>query len=475
MVIQLEDRKARGGKAAELPRDVEVLVVGGGNAGICAAISAAEGGAQVVLLEGADAATRGGNSKYTRNVRCASQEYPEEELLSDLISVTGKQIDLDLAAFTIGQSRELPKWMGKHGIRWQAPLRGTLQLGRTNHFFLGGGKALLNTYYRYAAALGVTVEYGTRVTDVIVDGNQLKGVCVLQGEKEGFIHTRALVAASGGYEANLEWLGQGWGSAANNFIVRGTRENDGRLLSALLELGAEKRGNPRGFHATAVDARSPQYDGGIVTRVDSIPLGVVVNRNGERFYDEGEDIWPKRYAIWGKLIAEQPGQVAFSIFDSQAHGEFVPACYPPHCAESIEQLARELELDDAVLRETIDKYNKHVVPSPYDRTRLDGLGTRGLAPQKSNWARRIDKPPYYAYAVRPGITFTFLGVKVDQAARVICTNGEALPGIFAAGEIMAGNVLTNGYLAGFGMTIGTTFGRLAGEGAAHYARRRPTV
>ncbi|MDE2571309.1 MAG: FAD-dependent tricarballylate dehydrogenase TcuA [bacterium] len=451
---------------------MEVLVAGGGNAGICAAIAAAEAGAHVLLLESLGPEVRGGNSKYTRNVRTASHAYPADEMLADLLKVTGDGINRDLARFTIEQSRDLPEWMARHGVRWQAPLRGTLQLGRTNHFFLGGGKALLNTYYRRAAALGIRVEYDVRVTEIVMERERLRGVWVDRRGTRSFVKTGALVAASGGYESNREWLRREWGEAADQFVIRGTAANDGLLLSRLFDLGARRMGNPRGFHAIAVDARSPRYDGGIATRVDSVSLGIVVNAEGKRFYDEGEDIWPKRYATWGKLIAEQPGQIAFSIFDSQAYGKFVPACYPPHRSETIEGIARELRLDHAVLRATVDEYNQHVMPGTFDRTRLDELATWGLTPPKSNWARPIDKPPYYAYAVRPGITFTFLGVGVDEGARVVDANGSALPGIFAAGEIMAGNVLSNGYLAGFGMTIGTVFGRIAGEGAAHYARQR---
>ncbi len=284
------------------------------------------------------------------------------------------------------------------------------------------------------------------------------------------IPARAVVAASGGFEANLEWLREYWGDAVDNYSIRGSQANDGRLLRALLEMGARPAGNPKGFHAVAVDARSPRYEGGIVTRVDSVPFSVVLNRDGVRFYDEGEDLWPKRYATWGRLIAEQPDQKAYSIFDSRVHGRFIGGAYPPVVAGTIEELAGQVGLDPRRVRRTIDEYNASLVAGDCDPTRLDGCHTRGLAPAKSHWALPIDRPPFYCYALIPGITFTYLGVAVDAQARVLWRSGEPLENVYAAGEIMAGNILLRGYLAGFGMTIGTVFGRMAGEAAAAYGR-----
>jgi tricarballylate dehydrogenase len=454
-----------------IPPDVDVVVAGGGNAGVTAALSAAEAGARVLLVERAGRETRGGNSKYTRNLRCAGDSYREEELLDDLLGVTGDEIDVELAKFAIRASREAPVWMESHGVRWQAAFRGTMHLDRTNRFFLGGGKALLNIYYRALERLRVPVLYETSVSGVATRAGGGFDIELTTGGESRYVRAGAFVAASGGYESNYEWLAREWGEAAQHFIIRGTPYNDGAILALLLEYGAQASGNPRGFHSTAVDARSPRYDGGIVTRVDSIPHGIVVNRDGKRFYDEGEALWPKRYAVWGRLIAEQAGQIAYSLYDRKAHGSFVPACFLPIEAASIEEIARKLELDPDVLAATVREYNAHTQNGTFDMRELDGLATRDLVPPKSNWARPLDTPPFYAYAVRPGITFTFLGVKVDTQARVIDTRGEALPGIFAAGEVMAGNLLTRGYLAGFGMTIGTVFGRIAGGEAAKYAGR----
>jgi tricarballylate dehydrogenase len=284
----------------------------------------------------------------------------------------------------------------------------------------------------------------------------------------------AVVVASGGFEANLEWLQRYWGEGARNYLVRGARQNDGLLLQALFDQGAAERGNPRGFHAVACDARGPRYEGGIVTRVDAIPLGIVVNNTARRFYDEGEDLWPRRYAIWGRLVAEQPDQVAFAIFDERVWGRFIPPAYPPITAGSVAELADCLQLDRSRLEATVDDYNRHVpAEAAWDPSRLDGVATHaGLRPPKSNWALPLDRPPFRAYPLRPGITFTYLGVAVDRRARVLAQGGEPLPGIYAAGEVMAGNILRQGYLGGFGLTIGTVFGRIAGQEAAVHAGRR---
>jgi tricarballylate dehydrogenase len=220
----------------------------------------------------------------------------------------------------------------------------------------------------------------------------------------------------------------------------------------------------------AIDARAPRFDGGIVTRLDCIPFGIVVDRAGKRFYDEGEDLWPKRYATWGRLIALQPGQLAYSIFDAKTEGRFIPAVYPPLRAGSIEELAGLLELDPGRLARTVAEYNAAVRPGEYAPDRLDSCATAGLDPPKSHWALPIDTPPYLGYPLRPGITFTYLGVAVDRRARVLREDGEPFENVYAAGEVMAGNILRQGYLGGIGLTIGTVFGRLAGQGAASRVR-----
>jgi tricarballylate dehydrogenase len=460
-------------------QDCEVLVVGGGNAALCAALSARERGARVTLLECAPKAFRGGNSRHTRNLRCMHdaptdllpEAYPEEEYFGDLWRVTGGETDEALARLTIRNSAACTRWMKDYGVRFQPALGGTLHLGRTNAFFLGGGKALVNEYYAAAQRLGIEIHYDAEVVDLaIADGVFDHAVVSIGGEKRR-IAAKALVVASGGFESNLEWLKEAWGAAADNFIIRGTPYNMGKVLKVLIERDVEKIGDPTQCHAVAIDARAPKFDGGIVTRVDCVSLGIVVNRDGERFYDEGEDFWPKRYAIWGRLVAQQPDQIAYSIIDSKAVGRFMPSVFPPFRGDLIEGLASQLNLPAERVVATVRAFNQAVRPGTFDHAVLDDCSTHGLLPEKTHWAQAIDAPPYYGYPLRPGITFTYLGVKVNENASVLMNGGSPAKNIFAAGEIMAGNILGKGYLAGFGMTIGTVFGRIAGQEAATHARR----
>jgi len=457
--------------------DYDVAVIGGGNAALCAALTARRAGARVVVLERAPRAFRGGNSRHTRNFRCLHAEpgryltgtYGEDEFMSDLRGVNGDSVDERLARLAIRQSATCPAWMAREGVRFQAALHGTLQLGRTNLFFLGGGKAVMNAYYASAERLGVDVFYDADVVNLHLARGRFEAVDVQVDGAKRTIRSAAVVIASGGFEANLDWLRDAWGSAADNFIVRGSPYNTGVPLRRMLDAGAQPVGDPRECHAIAVDARAPRFDGGIVTRLDCIPLGIVVNRHGERFYDEGEDAWPKRYAIWGKLIARQPDQIAYSIVDARSAGGFMPSVFPPIAATSIAELAGLLGLPPAPLEATVAAFNRAVRPGTLDTSILDDCRTEGLSPNKSHWAQRIDTPPFWGYPLRPGITFTYLGLKVDERARVLMSDGQPAPNVYAAGEVMAGNILVKGYLAGFGMTIGSVFGRIAGEEAARHA------
>jgi len=242
------------------------------------------------------------------------------------------------------------------------------------------------------------------------------------------------------------------------------------VLKSLLQQGVAPVGDPTQCHAVAIDARAPRFDGGIVTRLDCVPFSIVVNREGQRFYDEGEDVWPKRYAIWGRLVAQQPGQIAYSIIDAKAERLFMPSVFPALRADSIAALAAQLGLEPARLEETVRGFNAAVRPGAFDSQQLDGCATEGLDLPKTHWARRIDTPPFSGYPLCPGITFTYLGVRVNERAQVLLQTGGPVDNLFASGEIMAGNILGKGYLAGFGMTIGTVFGRIAGREAARHAR-----
>lgn len=451
----------------------DVLVAGGGNAAMCAAVSAREAGASVVVAECAPRHLRAGNSRHARNFRCMhvapnsvlTDAYPEDEYFKDLLQVTGGNTNEELARLAIRSSPECFAWMTQHGVRFQPSLTGTLHLGRTNAFFLGGGKALVNKYYAIAERLGIRVLYNAEVTTLRMDDGRFESATVSLDGAPVEIRAKAFVAASGGFEANIEWLRQAWGDAAKNFIIRGTPYNRGKVLRLLLDHGAGQIGDPSQCHAIALDARAPKFDGGIVTRLDTVPLGIVVNRNGERFYDEGEDLWPKRYAIWGRLIAQQPTQIAYSIVDAKTADKVMPSAFPALQAGTIRELAALLKLPPDALVRTVEEFNRRVVEGSFDHTRLDNCHTRGLATEKTHWALKLDAPPFFGYPLRPGITFTYLGVRVNHAGQVLFESRPS-PNVFAAGEIMAGNILGKGYLAGIGMTIGTVFGRIAGEGAA---------
>ncbi len=237
---------------------------------------------------------------------------------------------------------------------------------------LGGGKAMMNAYYATAEKLGVQVRYETEVCGLVVRDGEFQAAVVERDGQRQEIPARAVVVASGGFEANLPWLKKYWGEAADNFIVRGTPYNQGRMLAELLELGVMPVGDEREFHAVAVDARAPKFDGGIITRLDSAPFGIVVNQHGQRFYDEGEDFWPKRYAIWGGLIARQPDQIAYSILDAKAIGKFIPSLYPPIEASSLAELAEAMGLEPTPVAETVERYNRATRPGSVDHSILDG-------------------------------------------------------------------------------------------------------
>ncbi|PXX45715.1 FAD-dependent tricarballylate dehydrogenase TcuA [Aquitalea magnusonii] len=458
----------------------DVLIIGGGNAALCAALMAREAGASVLLLESAPRAWRGGNSQHTRNLRCmhdAPQDvlveaYPEEEYWQDLLRVTGGQTDEALARLVIRASGSCRDWMRRHGVHFQPSLSGALHTARTNAFFMGGGKALVNAYYRSAEKLGVAIRYDSAVERLELQDGRFVAAQLAGGER---ISARSCVLAAGGFESNREWLRSAWGQndqgdwPADNFLIRGTRFNQGVLLKFMQQAGADMVGDPSQSHCVAIDARAPLYDGGICTRVDCVSLGIMLNRNAERFYDEGEDFWPKRYAIWGRLVAQQPQQIGYSIIDSKAIGRFMPPVFPGNKANTLPELARQLGLDEVRFVDTVQRYNAACQAGQFDHTVLDNCHTKDLTPPKSHWALPLDTPPYYGYALRPGITFTYLGLKTNADAAVHFA-GQPSPNLFVAGEMMAGNVLGKGYVAGIGMAIGTAFGRIAGSRAAQAAQ-----
>ncbi len=442
-----------------------VIVVGGGNAALCSAIESSERGDKVTLIEGSPQSSRGGNSKYTRDIRYAHDEdeftsgsYPKDELKEDLLAVSGSFDNREVANLVIDRSEEMANWMQSHNITFKKEIRGTLNLSRTNAFFMGGGKVLVDTYYELIEKLGVRVLYNATVSSIKISKSAVRSLTIKNGHSERELEADKYIFASGGYEGNKDWLSQFWGEGTKNIKIRGSKFNTGIPLKQLIEHGAILCGVEKAGHMVAVDSRSPEYDSGIVSRIDAIPWGIVINKKGDRFYDEGEDIWPKRYAIWGRLVAEQESQMCFVIIDNEAIGKFMPTAYPSMDANSLEELAAVVGQDPDKLVGLISDFNrgiKKVNEDPFNWSQKE------MRIPKSHWAMPIKTPPFHAYPLSPGLTFTYQGVRINTTGRIILKDGE-LENAFAAGEIASGNVLRSGYLAGFGLTIGTTLGRLAG-------------
>ena len=462
----------------ETLKEHDVLVIGGGAAALSAAITAREQGASVLLLECSPKHFRGGNSRHTRNMRLAHETqfapytgaYPEKEMWENYMKATGGEGNLELAKMAVSGSASILDWMRAHGVKFQPALAGTLHLGRTNAWFLGGGKGMVNSLFRSAEHLGVNVRYEAEVVGLDVRDGHFYSASVLMGGQTVTIPARAVVVAAGGFQSNLAWLRQVWGPAADNFLIRGAPFDTGTLLKILLDHGAESVGEPTQAHMVPIDARSPKFDGGIVTRLDCVTLGIVVNKNGERYYDEGEDFWPMRYAIWGRLVAQQPDQISYVFIDSKTLDRFMPSVFPPVKGDTIAEVAEQFNLPVDKVNATLDEYNRAVQPGNFDHTIQDDCKTVGLTPPKTHWALRIDQPPFYGYPLRPGLTFTYFSVKIDQRAAVLMKGGKPAANIFAAGEIMSGNILPKGYIGGFGLVIGNVFGRTAGSEAAAIAR-----
>ncbi|MCI6818985.1 MAG: FAD-dependent tricarballylate dehydrogenase TcuA, partial [Campylobacter sp.] len=395
----------------------DVVVVGGGNAALCAAITASEAGKKVALLESSPKLWRGGNSQHTRNLRSMHDAptdvltgvYSEDEFFEDVYKVTKGQTNEEYARFVISHTPETVVWAKAHGVRFQPSMRGTLHLGRTNAFFLGGGKSLVNAYYHACERLGVHIYYEHEALEIDMSGNACSALLAKDkvNNKELKFIPKALVVASGGFESNLEWLEEAWGEKARNFLIRGTKFNQGKMLKAFGNIGAQIIGDPTQGHMVAIDARTPKYDGGIASRVDCVSLGIVVNKSAKRFYDEGEDFWPKRYAIWGRLVANQEDQIGYSITDEKVQKNYMPSLFKPIVKNTIEELADEVGLNASELKATIEQYNAAVVPGSFDHTIQDDCCTKGLEVEKTHWAQKIDTPPYYLYPLRPGVTFTY--------------------------------------------------------------------
>jgi tricarballylate dehydrogenase len=495
-----------------MSRAYDVVVVGAGNAALCAALAAREAGARVLVLERAPESESGGNSRFTAGLmrvayngvddlkrlmpdlnaeeiaRTDFGTYSEEQFLDDMGRVTEYRCDPDLTEILVKRSLETLVWMRSKGVRFTAAWgRQAFKVGGRFKFWggltvetVGGGPGLVEALTAGARKNGIEVWYEARVTELIADDDGVKGVHVRRKGKTSQVRAKSVILAAGGFQANPEWraryLGPGWELAK----VRGTRFNTGDAIRMALDIGAAPTGNWSGCHAVAWERNAPEFGDlavGDQFQKHSYPWGVYINAEGKRFVDEGADFRNYTYAKYGRVILSQPGQFAWQIFDAkvnaQLRDEYRIRQVTRRVANTLVDLVKQLDdVDaDAALSE-LRAYNAAVQTGiPFNPTIKDGRRTEGLAIPKSNWANLLDTPPFEAYAVTCGITFTFGGLRINSGAQVISTDGPPIFGLYAAGELVGGIFYFN-YPGGTGLTNGAVFGRIAGMSAAQ-SKRRP--
>ncbi len=487
----------------------DVVVVGAGNAALCAALAAAEQGAKVLVLEKATKEDRGGNSTFTaggfrfchdgvEDLRTdilddmTDGEYEaignlpplsEDTFMEILMRVTEHNADEDLARILIGQSRDTMRWMRGHKIRF-IPMFGrqSFKIDGKHHFYggvniesVGGGWGLVDMLCTACERMGIEIRYETGMRDLIQDQKgRVTGVRVFGPHGYEDIEAKAVVLACGGFESSPEmrvrYLGQGWDLCR----VRGTQHNTGDGINAAMRIGARPHGGWSSCHAVQWDISAPPYGDRVILdnfQKHSYIIGIVVNMKGERFIDEGADYRNHTYAKYGKEVMKQPGRAAVQIFDAKTHDnvrdEYRIREVTKAASDTIEGLAEQLDIDVDGLKAEIEKYNaacRADALENYNPSILDGVGTTGLKVPKSNWALPIDKPPYHGYVVTCGITFTFGGLKINTDAQVLDLTDKPIPGLYAAGELVGGIFYEN-YPGGTGLLNGSVFGRLAGKNA----------
>jgi tricarballylate dehydrogenase len=485
----------------------DVIVVGCGNAALCAALSAREQGASVLVLERAPLEERGGNSTFTggafrmvcrgledvRKVVDLTEEeiatadfedYTAEKYLDDLGRLTEYRIDPDLAETIVTHSTDTVVWLKNKGVRFVSRF-GTQAFKHEGRFkFFGGtmvgangGAELIDAQTRAAVKAGITIRYNARAISLLQGRAGIEGVRIVDERVEEDIRARAVVLASGGFESNREWrtryLGPGWDLVK----VRGTRFNTGDGIKMALDIGAQPYGNWSSAHACEWDMNAPEYGDlaiGDSFSKHSYPLGIMINAHGQRFCDEGEDVYNYTYARLGRTLLAQPGQFAWQIFDAKVipklRSSYRIKRVTKAAGNSLKELLGKLDgVDQAQALKTINEYNAAVNQNvPLNPNEKDGRGTVGLAVPKSNWAQTIDTPPFEAHGVTCGITFTFGGIKITTGAEVVDMREQPIPGLYAAGELVGGVFYFN-YPGGAGLMNGAVFGRIAGRNAGQYA------
>ena len=490
-------------------QDWDVIVVGGGNAALCAALSARESAERVLVLERAPQDEAGGNSRFTaglmrivyngaddlgRLIELSREEiertdfgtYTADQFLDDMARVTEYRCDPDLTEILVRESLPTALWMRKQGLRFTAAwgrqafkIEGRFKFwGGLTLEAVGGGPGLVESLTQIAKKRGIEIWYSARAVSLVADDAGVHGVRVRREGKTIDVGAKAVVLAAGGFQANPEWrtryLGPGWELAK----VRGTRFNTGDAIRMALDIGAAPVGNWSGCHAVAWDRNAPEFGDlavGDQFQKHSYPWGIYINAEGRRFVDEGADFRNYTYAKYGRVILSQPGQFAWQIFDAKVKGqlrdEYRIKQVTKVTANTLEELVAKLDdvNADAALKE-IKAYNAAVrTDIPFNPNIKDGRCTTGLAVNKSNWANTIDTPPFEAYAVTCGITFTFGGLRINTSAQVMSTDGDPIAGLYAAGELVGGIFYFN-YPGGTGLTNGSVFGRIAGANAAKAAQ-----
>jgi tricarballylate dehydrogenase len=453
-----------------------VLVVGGGIAGLSAAISARQSGAEVILIEKAPPEGRGGNTRFAdaqmrfphEADEFGPRDYSAEDMFDDLMRISRGRANPELIRTLCENARDTAEWLTGMGLEWEPGYPHTAGYRRSPK---SGGQGLVDLLYRRFEGLGGIVSYQTGAVDLIVNGDgSIAGARARS--PEGIVDIYApggVVLACGGFQANVEMRVRYLGRFADSLILRGSRYNTGEGLRMAIEAGAQPAGQWGDYHSAVLDARSPKIECG-VTALYNYQMGIFVDQSGHRFLDEGEDFRDHTYVKFSKFIVEQAGGEAWCLFDQKAYQreEFARAWRPvgpPVEAATLKEMAEKMGLPAENLMDTVANFNAAVQPGDYDLDRLDGKRTLGITPPKSNWALPLDTPPYVAIPVTGGITFTFGGLKCDTRARVIDTRGEVMAGLYAAGEPM-GEIFYYNYPGASSVIRGAVYGRIAGRGAA---------
>ena len=484
----------------------DVIVVGAGNAALCAALAAREHCQKILVLERAPEEESGGNSRFTagllrivyngaedmqRLIADLSPEvlaqtdfgtYTEEQFFDDMARITEYRCNPDLTELLVKRSFDTALWMRSKGVRFTAAwgrqafkFEGKFKFwGGLTLEAVGGGPGLVESLTSSARKQGIDVWFNARALSLVADDEGVHGVRVKYNGKTQEVRAKAVVLAAGGFQANPEWrtryLGPGWELAK----VRGTRFNTGDGIRMALDAGAAAVGNWSGCHAVAWERNAPETGDlavGDQFQKHSYPWGVYINALGRRFVDEGADFRNYTYAKYGRVVLEQPGQFAWQIFDRKVkhlqRDEYKIRQITKVVADSIEEFATKLEgVNAEQFLKTIAEYNKAVRRDiPFNPNIKDGRRTEGLAVDKSNWANPVDEPPFEGYAVTCGLTFTFGGVRITTEAEVLNTDYQPIRGLYAAGELVGGLFYFN-YPGGSGLTSGAVFGRIAGTSAA---------